>query len=148
MSDMKKIKNRVMLRNYIMQYEKVLIVKNGHNTAMYVYVHTNEDGSQTWAIAQPSDLGVLELNIITIIDTPVTLNNVTDEFKHIMAIVTGCLNHHDQGTFKPACNCLLDLATVESHYDCYEWPTGTLNNKVEYIHVYLPTKKQPEPSVN
>ena len=148
MLDMKRIKNRVLLRNYMMQYEKVLIVKKGYNTVMYVYVHTNEDCSQTWVIAKPTDAGIPDLNIVTIIDTPVTPNNVTDEFKHIMAIVTRCLNHHYQGTFKPGCNCLLDLATVESHYDCYEWPTGALNNKVEYIHVYLPTKKQPEPSVN
>lgn len=145
---MKIIKNRVMQRNYMMKYETVLIVKKGFNTVLYVYVHTNEDNSQTWVIAKPTELDTLNMNILTIIDVPVTMNNVTEEFRHIMDLVYMAVEKNDNGMIKLKCNCMLDLATVESCYDCYEWPQGTLNNKVEYIHVYLPTKKQPEPSVN
>ena len=145
---MKSIKNRVMQRNYIMKYETVLIVKKGFNTVLYVYVHTNEDNSQTWVISKPTELDILNLNILTIIDVPVTLNNVTDDFKHIMAVMYDCLKNHDNGVYKLRCHCLLNLDSVESCYDCYEWPQGTLNNKVEYIHVHLPVKEKQSPSVN
>lgn len=145
---MKTIKNKFMVKNAELSHTYTLIVYEGHEVVMYIYTGVNPDSTVRIAVSIPQKDTVEDMGFVTIFDVPKDFINCTDEYIHMLSLILAALKSGSGNKIEMNCNCLLDLAYVPAHFDTWSWADDYKPSMVNYVHVKIPTKKKPEPSVN
>lgn len=145
---MKTIKNKFMVKNAELSHTYTLIVYKGYEVVMYIYIGANPDSTARIAISIPQNDTLECMGFVTIFDSPKNIINCTDEYKHMLSLILAAIKAGSGNEIEMNCNCLLDLADVPTHFDTWSWADDYKPSMVNYVHVKLPTKKKPNPSVN